>query len=95
MIGSLDYSHFVLGNCPVAHHGQFQGKEGKPTIVMEAMCDYNLFAWHTVFGYSGVLNDINIWDSSLFHKAFCDGSFLCAIFPLKLVVRLLIIFGYW
>jgi hypothetical protein len=22
MIGSLDCSHFVWGNCPVAHHGQ-------------------------------------------------------------------------
>jgi hypothetical protein len=24
MIGSLDCSHFVWGNCPVAHHGQYQ-----------------------------------------------------------------------
>jgi hypothetical protein len=47
MIGSLDCSHFVWGNCPVAYHGQFQGKEEKPTI----------------------------WDSSLLHRAFCDGSF--------------------
>jgi hypothetical protein len=84
MIGSLDCSHFVWGNCPVAHHGQFQGKEGKPTIVMEAMCDYNLFAWHTVFGYSGVLNDINIWDSSLLHKAFCDGSFSTCDFSFEI-----------
>jgi hypothetical protein len=75
MIGSLDCSHFVWANCPVAFHGQFQGKEEKRTIVMEAVCDYNRFAWHTVFGYSGVLNDINIWDASLLHKAFCDESF--------------------
>ena len=84
MIGSLDCSHFVWGNCPVAFHGQFQGKEEKRTIVMEAVCDYNLFAWHTVFGYSGVLNDINIWDASLLHKAFCDGSFSQCDFPFEI-----------
>jgi hypothetical protein len=64
MIGSLDCSHFVWGNCPVSHHGQFQGKEGRPTIVVEAMADYNLYAWHAVFGYCGTLNDLSIWDSS-------------------------------
>jgi hypothetical protein len=82
MISSLDCSHFVLGNCPVAYHGQFQGKEEKPTIVMETMCDHNLYAWHTVFGYCGTLNDINIWDSSMLQKAFCDGSFSTCDFPL-------------
>jgi hypothetical protein len=70
MIGSLDYSHFVWGNCPVAHHGQFQGKEGKPTIVMEAMCDYNLFAWHTMFGYSGVLMTLTFGILACFIKHF-------------------------
>jgi len=84
MIGSLYCSHLVWGNCPVAHHGQFQGKEGKPTFVMEAMCDYNLFAWHTMFGYSGVLNDINIWDSSLLQNAFCDGSFSMCNFSFEI-----------
>jgi hypothetical protein len=33
IIGSLDCSHFVWGNCPVAHHGQYQGKkEGLPLL---------------------------------------------------------------
>ena len=56
MIGSLDCSHFVWGNCPVADHSQYQGKEGRPTLVVEALADHNLFAWHAVFGYSGTLN---------------------------------------
>jgi hypothetical protein len=43
MIGSLDCSHSVWGNCPVAHHGQYQGKEGKPTLVVEAMADHSLY----------------------------------------------------
>jgi len=55
LLGSLDCSHFVWGNCPVAHHGQYQGKEGRPTIVVEALADYNLYVWHAVFGYSGTL----------------------------------------
>jgi len=84
MIGSLDCSHFLWGNCPVAFHGQFQGKEEKRTIVMEAVCDYNRFAWHTVYGYSGVLNEINIWDTSLLHNAFCDGSFSQYDFPFEI-----------
>lgn len=75
MIGSLDCSHVVWGNCPVAHHGQFQGKEGKPTLVVEAMVDHSLYVWHAVFGYCGTLNDLTIWDSSLLLQAMCDGTF--------------------
>jgi hypothetical protein len=81
MLGSLDCSHFVWGNCPVAHHGQYQGKEGKPTIVVEALADYNLYAWHAVFGYAGTLNDISIWDSSYLLQSLCDGSFSELDFP--------------
>jgi len=75
MLGSLDCSHFMWGNCPVAHHGQFQGKEGKPTIVVEALADHNFFVWYAVFGYCGTLNDITIWDSSYLLQSLCDGSF--------------------
>ncbi len=84
MIGSLDCSHIVWGNCPVAHHGQYQGKEGKPTIVVEAMVDYSLYAWHAVFGYCGTLNDITIWDNSLLLQAMCDGSFEDIDFPFNI-----------
>jgi hypothetical protein len=81
IIGSLDCSHFVWGNCAVAHHGQFQGKEGRPTIVVEALADYNLYAWHAVFGYSGTFNDISIWDSSYLLQSLCDGTFTGLDFP--------------
>jgi hypothetical protein len=50
----------------------------------QAMCDHNLFAWHTVFGYSGVLNGINIWDSSLLHKAFYGASFFTCNFSFEI-----------
>jgi hypothetical protein len=81
MIGSLDCSHFVWGNCPLAHHGQYQGKEGRPTIAVEALADYNLFAWHAVFGYSGTLNGFSIWESSFLLQSLCDGSFSELDFP--------------
>lgn len=44
--------------------GQFKGKEKNPTIVLEAICDGELWIWHAFFGSPGTLNDINILDRS-------------------------------
>jgi hypothetical protein len=74
MVGSLDCMHVSWKNCPVAWQGQFQGKEAYPSIVLEAVCDYNLYFWHHEFGSAGTLNDITIWDLSGLHKTFVDGS---------------------
>ena len=60
MLGSLDCSHTWWKNCPKAWQGSFQGKEKRPTIVLEAMCDYHLYFWHASYGYCGTLNDLNI-----------------------------------
>ncbi len=75
MIGSLDCTHVGWKNCPVAWQGSNSGKSGKPTIVLEALADHNLWFWHHSFGYPGSLNDINIWNRSCLLKAFLDGSF--------------------
>jgi hypothetical protein len=51
-------------------------RKGKyPTLVLEAICDYNLYFWHHGFGTAGTLNDISIWDLSGLHKTFVDGTF--------------------
>ena len=50
MIGCLDCMHVLWKNCPVAWQGQTTGKEKKPTIVLEAFTDHNLFFWHASFG---------------------------------------------
>lgn len=43
------------------------GKEGYATMGLEAVVEYDLWIWHSAFGFHGSLNDINIWDrSSLF-----------------------------
>ncbi|KAI2503188.1 Ribosomal protein-like protein [Fragilaria crotonensis] len=75
MIGSLDCMHVFWKNCPVAWQGSQTGKAGKPTIVLEAFADHNLWFWHHSFGWPGSLNDINIWNRSCLLKAFLDGSF--------------------
>lgn len=43
-------------------------------LVLEAMCDHNLFFWHHQFGFAGSMNDINIWDLSSLHHVFVNGS---------------------
>jgi hypothetical protein len=74
MVGSLDCMHVGWKNCPVAWQGQEQGKEGHPTIVLEALGNYNLWFWHVSFGWAGTLNDINIWERSPLLEAFIDGT---------------------
>lgn len=64
MLGSIDCMHWFWKNCPVAHAGQYQGKEGKPSVVLEAIASNNLHIWHCFFGLPGSLNDINILDRS-------------------------------
>jgi hypothetical protein len=76
MLGSLDCMHIPWKNCPKAWQGQFVcGKLGYPTIVLEALADYNLWFWHVAFGFPGSMNDINIWDNSPLHKAYVNGTF--------------------
>jgi hypothetical protein len=75
MVGLLDCTHAGWKNCAVAWQGSNTGKSGKPTIVMEAMADRNLWFYHHSFGWPGSLNDINIWNRSCLLKAFLDGFF--------------------
>ena len=63
-MGCLDVTKIHWGACPVAWKGQFEGKEGFPTIGLEAVSDYNLWIWHSAFGFPGSLNNINVWDRS-------------------------------
>ncbi len=73
-MGCLDVTKIHWGACPVAWKGQFEGKEGFPTIGLEAVSDYNLWIWHNAFGFPGSLNDINVWDRSPLLESMMDGS---------------------
>ena len=76
MFGSLDCMHTYWKNCPVAWQGSFQGKEKKPSIVLEAISDYHLWFWHASYGYAGTLNDKTILNLSPFLASLVDGSFI-------------------
>lgn len=75
MLGSLDCMHTYWKNCPVAWQGAFLGRNSGPTIVLEAICDYNLFFWHLSYGYSGAMNDLNILNISPLLEKWTEGSF--------------------
>jgi hypothetical protein len=75
MFGSLDCMHVFWKNCPVAWQGQYKGKEKKPSVVLEAICDHHLWFWHASFGYPGTLNDINIINLSPFLESLRNGTF--------------------
>ena len=64
MLGCLDVMHWEWKNCPVAWRGAFQGKEGVPTVALEAVVDHRLWFWHAWFGMPGSNNDLNILDRS-------------------------------
>jgi Plant transposon protein len=66
MVGSLDCLDTYWKTCPKAWQGSFQGKERKPTVVLEALCNQHMFFWHVSYGYAGCLNDINILNLSPF-----------------------------
>ena len=60
MIGSIDCMHWEWKNCPSAWAGQYAGRSGKPTIILEAVASYDLWIWHAFFGTPGTCNDINV-----------------------------------
>jgi hypothetical protein len=77
MYGSLDCMHVPWKNCPKGWQQSYVGKEGSPTIVLEAVADYNLWFWHSFFGSGGNFNDLNVLDRSNLQKMFIDGTMEC------------------
>ncbi|XP_053698868.1 uncharacterized protein LOC128745822 [Sabethes cyaneus] len=69
--------------CPTAYKGQFTGKEGKATIVLEAIASSDTHIWHSFFGSPGSLNDINILDRSPLVNNIVNGGTLDAKYRLN------------
>ncbi|XP_020272171.1 uncharacterized protein LOC109847350 [Asparagus officinalis] len=44
--------------------GQYSGRHGGPTIILEVVASYDLWIWHAYFGLPGSNNDINVLQSS-------------------------------
>ena len=87
-IGAIDCMHIFWKNCPVAWQGQYQGKDGSPSIILEAVADYSTWIWHNRFGFPGTHNDINefnVWEqSSLLLRSFLDGTFAAMDFNFRI-----------
>jgi Plant transposon protein len=63
-VGSIDCCKFYWKNCPTSWAGQYRGRDGKPTVVMEAVVDDRRRFQHVFFGKPGTCNDINVFDWS-------------------------------
>ncbi|CAA7031950.1 unnamed protein product [Microthlaspi erraticum] len=74
MLGSLDCMHWKWKNCPTAWGGQYAGRSGSPTIILEAVADYDLWIWHAYFGLPGTNNDINVLEASHLFANLAEGT---------------------
>lgn len=92
-MGSWDCQHWSWKNCPIAWVGQHKGKESKPTIVLEAVADGELYIWGCNFGHPGSMNDLNILDCSTIVEDILKGELLPDFsYTVNGVTRTL---GYW
>lgn len=73
MLGSLDCMHWEWKNCPKALHGAYTGRDGSPTLILEAVASKNLWIWHSFFGMPGSLNDINVLERSHLFQQLSQG----------------------
>ena len=64
MFASLDCVHYEWKNCPVAWQGNYGDREGRRSIILEAVADQSLHIWHVVFRLPGSNNDLNVLDRS-------------------------------
>ena len=60
MIGSVDCMHWEWKKCPATWKGQYQGRAGVATLILEAVADHDLWIWHAFFGMPGSYNDLNV-----------------------------------
>jgi hypothetical protein len=52
----------------------FCWEEKKATIVLEAVCDYNLWFWNVFYGAGGTFNNLNVLALSNLLKMVVDGT---------------------
>ncbi|XP_019255025.1 PREDICTED: uncharacterized protein LOC109233598 [Nicotiana attenuata] len=52
MLGSLNCIHWRWKNCPTTWAGQYAGRSGSPSIILEDVANYDLWIWLAYFGIS-------------------------------------------
>jgi hypothetical protein len=73
-VGSIDCMKVCWKNCSTAWASQYQGREGTPTIVLEAVVDDRRRFQHAFFAKPGSCNDINVLESSPLRSAIIAGK---------------------
>ena len=63
-MGSLDCTHWEWHQCPTGMAGAYQSRKGSRGVVVEAVCDEDLWIWHLLVGAPGSLNDTNVMNQS-------------------------------
>jgi hypothetical protein len=67
--GCVDVLHVPWPGSPVAQHGSLSGKDGTPTIAVEAVCDRLLRGYHVFAERAGANNDLSVLArSSIWNK---------------------------
>ena len=75
LLGSLDCTHVDWFQCPTGHRGSYQGRSGKPSIILEAVGDCHRRVVHFFWGVPGAQNDINVLRSSRLIDKFLTGEY--------------------
>ena len=63
-IGSIDCTHWTWARCAKALAGQYKDRNGKVSVVIETVCDEDLYIWHLFVGCPGAYNDKNVLAAS-------------------------------
>lgn len=48
---------------PISSEWQFKGKENTPSVVLEPVCDGELWRWNSLFGSTGTMNDMKVLET--------------------------------
>jgi len=73
-IGSLDCSHWEWRGCPKALAGQYISRKKRRAIVLETICDHDLYIHHGFAGAPGSHNDLNVLGQSPLFMDMMDGN---------------------
>jgi len=73
-MGSLNCSHWEWRNCPKAFAGMYQNHHEKRSVVMETVCDEDLWIWHLFVGCPGSHNDLNVLHVSPIYLSVTKGE---------------------
>jgi len=73
-IGSLECSHWEWRGCPKALAGQYMSRKKRRIIVLETICDHDLYIHHLFVGAPGSHNDLNVLGQSPLFMDILDGT---------------------